>query len=139
MLKKTIKYVDYDGNEREEDFYFYMNQAELVKMNVSKAGGLENYLRKLITDLNGKEIMNTIEEIILMSYGEKSPDGKRFVKGKELSEAFKQTEAYSILFMELISDENAAWAFIKGMLPSDLAKKVEEAEKDGSIKPPVKS
>ena len=117
MLKKTIKYIDYEGNEREEDFYFNLTRAECVKLQLSTDGGLEKTLRKIIAEQDVPKIIPIFEQIVLGAYGEKSPDGKRFVKSKELSEAFSQTEAYSDLFMELMSDADAAAAFINGIIP----------------------
>ena len=117
MLKKTIKYTDYEGNEREEDFYFNLTRAECVKLQLSTDGGLEKTLRKIIAEQDVPKIIPIFEQIVLGAYGEKSPDGKRFVKSKELSEAFSQTEAYSDLFMELMSDADAAAAFINGIIP----------------------
>ncbi len=49
-----------------------------------------------------------------------SPDGKRFVKSKEMAEAFSQTEAYSDLFMELSTNTDAAIEFAKGIMPAEL-------------------
>jgi hypothetical protein len=120
MLKKSIKYTDYDGNVREEDFYFNMTKAELIEMQVGTAGGLEKKLRKIVASQDGGEIMAVFKDIITRAYGEKSDDGKRFVKSKELSDGFFQTEAYSELFMELTTDADKAAIFIKGVLPADL-------------------
>ena len=117
MLKKTIKYTDYEGNEREEDFYFNLTKAECVKLQLGTEGGLEKSLRKIVAEQDVPKIIPIFEQIILSAYGEKSPDGKRFVKSKELSEAFAQTEAYSDLFMELMSDADAAAAFVNGIIP----------------------
>jgi hypothetical protein len=116
MLKKTIKYTDYDGNEREEDFYFNLNKAELVEMEMGVTGGLEKKLRKIVASQDGKEIMSLFKDIIMKSYGEKSPDGKRFIKSFELSTEFVQTEAYSELFMELTLDPDRASDFINGII-----------------------
>lgn len=121
MLKKRIKYVDYDGNEREEDFYFNLTKAEITEMELSTEGGLENMIQKIIDAKDTPQIIQFFKKIILMSYGEKSPDGRRFVKNDQIKEEFKQTEAYSELFMELATDENAASNFINGIIPKDLA------------------
>lgn len=121
MLKKRIKYVDYDGNQREEDFYFNLSKAEITELELTTEGGLEQLIEKIVDAKDTKQIIKFFKKIILMSYGEKSPDGKRFIKNDELTEAFTQTEAYSELFMELASDENAASNFINGIIPRDLA------------------
>jgi hypothetical protein len=117
MLKKTIKYVDYDGVEREEDFLFNLSKAEVTEMELGVVGGMSQMLQKIVAEKDGKRIIEHFKAIILKSYGEKSPDGKRFVKSKELSDAFVQTEAYSELFMELATNADAAAAFVKGILP----------------------
>lgn len=124
MIKKTIKYTDYDGNERTDDLYFNLTKAELMEMNFSTTGGLEKMLKKVVADQDSKKMMEIFKDLILRSYGEKSADGKRFIKvrdGRHLSEEFEQSEAYSELFMELASDENAAVEFLKGVIPQALA------------------
>lgn len=118
MLKKNIKYVDYDGNEREETFHFNLSKAEVAEMELSVAGGLVKQIETIVAEQDGARIIALFKEIILRAYGEKSPDGRRFVKSPELSEGFSQTEAYSILFMELATDADAAAAFINGIVPA---------------------
>lgn len=117
MLKKTIKYTDYDGVERSEDFYFNLSKAELTEMNLSVKGGLENLIKQIVAAQDTPEIIKIFKEIILKSYGQKSLDGKRFIKSPELTEEFTQTEAYSELFMELATNADAATAFINGIVP----------------------
>lgn len=126
MLKKTITYVDYDGNERTEDKYFNLSKAELMEMQLSENGGLDKVLEKMIAEQDNAKLAELFKKIITLSYGEKSIDGKRFIKKPELTEEFLQTEAYSVLFMELITSTEALAEFIKGVLPKDLQ---EEAAK----------
>lgn len=118
MLKKTIKYTDFDGNERSEDFYFNLTKAEVTEMELSTEGGLSKTLQKIIDTKDSKRIMETFKDLILRSYGEKSPDGKRFIKNQELRDGFAQTEAYSELFMELADNAEMAAAFVNGIVPS---------------------
>lgn len=120
MFKKRIKYVDYNGNQREEDFYFNLTRTELTEMEFSSVGGLQNYIKKIIDAQSGQEIIAVMKDLIFKSYGEKSLDGKYFNKSKELSEAFSHTEAYNILFMELATDDKAAAEFVNGIIPKDL-------------------
>ena len=120
MLKKTIKYTDYDGNEREEDFYFNLSKAEVTEMELSKEGGMSEYIKKISAAQNAPELIKLFKEIITKSYGEKSLDGKRFIKNKELTEAFIQTEAYSELFVELASNADEAVKFINGIMPKNM-------------------
>lgn len=120
MLKKTIKYTDYFGEEREEDFYFNLNQAELSEMELSVDGGYTNMLDRIVKAKDAPELIAAFKNIVMKSYGEKSSDGRRFIKSKELSEAFCQTEAYNILFMSLIRDEKAMADFVNGIIPDEL-------------------
>lgn len=120
MLKKTIKYVDYNGETREEDFYFNLSRAEVTEMELSKEGGMSEYIKKISATQNGPELIKLFKEIIMKSYGEKSLDGKRFIKNKELTEAFIQTEAYSELFVELASNADEAVKFINGIMPKNM-------------------
>lgn len=117
MLKKTITYEDCEGNKVTEDFWFNLTQAEVVKLNYSCPGGLEEYTKKCAKDNDMESVLNLFEKIITTAYGEKSADGKRFVKSKEQTDAFMQTEAYSNLFIELVTDTEAAQAFVKGITP----------------------
>lgn len=118
MLTKTINYTDYEGVERSEVFHFNLTKAELAELNLTTEGGLQAILQKIIDSKNVPELTKWFKKIVLMSYGEKSADGKRFIKSEELTEAFTQTEAYSELFMELISDADAASKFVNGLLPN---------------------
>jgi len=120
MLKKTITYTDYNDNERTEDFYFNLSKAEVAEMELSVTGGLSDMIHKIIETRDIPEITKLFKKLILLSYGEKSSDGKRFIKSEELSTAFSQTEAYSQLFMELGSNDEAAAAFVNGIMPKDI-------------------
>ena len=126
MLKKTIKYTDYNGVEQTEDFYFNLSKAELAEMELEIDGGLTNYIDKIIAAKKTPEIVKVFKDLILRSYGVKSPDGKRFIKSKEQSDAFSQTEAYSNLFIELASNADAASEFINGIVPAAVANAVAE-------------
>jgi hypothetical protein len=122
MLKKTVKYVDYNGVERVEDFYFNMTKAEVAEMEMSVEGGFSAMLKELVNSKDNVRIVQLFKEMVLRAYGEKSQDGRRFVKSKEISEAFAQTEAYSEIFMELALNEEAAAAFVNGIMPANLDK-----------------
>lgn len=120
MLKKTIKYQDYNGTERTEDHYFNLSKAEIMEMEMSTAGGLSEMIQNVVKAQDAPSIIKIFKDLILKSYGEKSPDGKRFIKSEELSTAFSQTEAYSQLFMELATDADEAAAFVNGIIPKDI-------------------
>lgn len=117
MIKRTIKYVDYKGTEREEDFYFNLTKPEIMEMELTTKGGMSEYLDKIIKAQNREELIKWFKIIILKAYGEKSDDGRRFIKSKELSEAFSQTEAFVELYMELVTDDKKAAEFINGIVP----------------------
>lgn len=121
MIKKTITYVDYNGTERSEDFYFNLSKAELMEMEMGTKGGLTEELQRIINAQDTPEIIKVFKGLLLKSYGQKSPDGKRFIKSAELSEEFEQTEAYSQLFMELATDDKKASDFVNGIMPSDIS------------------
>ena len=130
MLKKTITYTDYNGVERKEDFYFNFTEAELTDMNLSVQGGLQAMIQKIVDTQDVPEIAKIFKEMIFKAYGEKSADGRRFIKSRELSEEFAQTEAYSKLYMELASDSKAAAEFVNGIMP---AGRVKEAAQQAVI------
>lgn len=133
MLKKTIKYTDYNNTERVEDFYFNLTKAELMELEMGTVGGLSTMLEKIVASVEVDQIIKIFKEIILKSYGEKSADGRRFIKNDDLTVAFTQTEAYSNLFMELATDSDAAVAFINGIMPSDIMTSVDAKEIKNSL------
>ena len=122
MLKKTVTYVDYNGVERTEDFYFNLSKAEVTEMELSVEGGFSKMLEEIVKSNDNARILEVFKEMVLKAYGEKSADGRRFIKSKELAEAFSQTGAYSEIFMELAMDEKAAAAFVNGIMPANLGK-----------------
>jgi hypothetical protein len=133
VLKKTITYTDFNGEEVSEDFFFHLSKAELVELELSHQGGLSAALEKIVASEDGKSIIAEFKNIILGAYGQKSLDGRRFVKNATIREEFESSEAYSTLFMELVTDAGAASEFINGIIPAgmaeDVAKLAEQAEK----------
>lgn len=117
MLKKRMKYIDFDGNEREEDFYFNLTKAEIAEMDLTTEGGMIAMLNRIIAAQDVPSLVAVFKELIAKSYGIKSPDGRRFMKSPEIFADFAQTEAYSNLFMELAFDAEAAAAFVNGIAP----------------------
>lgn len=120
MLKKTITYEDFNGDMVTEDHFFHISKADLVELEVSHEGGMAAWLQKIVESNNGKDIIEEFKKLLLMSYGKKSADGKRFIKTQELREEFLSSEAYSTLFMELVTDAAAAAAFVNGIVPKNL-------------------
>lgn len=130
MLRKTIKYTDYNGNEREEDYLFNLSKAECMEMELSTNGGMEQMIKQIIAEKDNEKIVNLFKKIILKAYGIKSPDGKYFRKSPEISADFASTEAYSVLFMELSTDADAASKFINAVLPNtdDMANALQQGK-----------
>ena len=134
MLKKTVKYEDFDGNTREETLYFFISKTELTEMELKTPGGFAKKLERISTSANGAEIMDVFKEIILTAYGEKSEDGRSFIKkrnGVRLADEFEQTMAFDALFTELITNPDKASAFVNGIMPKDL---MAEANKQNAAK-----
>lgn len=129
MLKKTITYTDYDGNERTEEFRFNLSKAEVLEMEMSVNGGMTQYIQRLVAEQDMERISKTFKDLILKSYGEKSLDGKHFVKSPELSTKFSQTEAYSELFLELLNPDKAG-EFINAILPQDVVGQAQAAKEE---------
>lgn len=146
MIRKTIKYKNFDNEEVTEDFFFNMTQAEFLEMEINADGTLADELRKISESNDIKEIYAAFKKIVLGAYGEKTADGKRFIKSEEISNAFSQTEAYSELLLELMNAEKAA-EFVNALVPKDVAKMahssdpraVSEAAMQGYKKPKEKS
>lgn len=120
MLKKTVTYTDFNDEEVTEDLYFHLSQAELVELEMSHDGGLSTTLQRIIDTEDGKEIIKEFKSIILGAYGKKSPDGRRFIKNAQLREEFESSEAYSTLFMQLVTDAGVAAEFVNGVMPKKL-------------------
>lgn len=124
MLKKSITFKDLDGNEIVEDFYFSLSKADIAEMELSKKGGLSAHLETIVADENGGEIIKTFKEIIQLAIGKRSADNRRFIKSQEIIDEFVQSDAYSVLFMELVTDDKKGAEFINGIIPADMLEAV---------------
>ena len=120
MLKKTINYTDYNGTQRSETHYFNLNKAEVMDWEMSMSGGLSEWIKTVVATQDAPTLMKLFKDLITKSYGVKSADGKRFVKSEELTNEFIQTEAYTELYIELLTKEGAMSDFVKGILPSNM-------------------
>lgn len=119
MLKKTITYTDYNGHQRTEDFYFNFNKAELVELELSASGGLTVMMDRIIAAEDNPTLFKIFKDLVLKAYGIKSDDGRKFIKNQEVRDDFAQTEAYSVLVMELVSDAEKAAEFFNAIIPQD--------------------
>lgn len=117
MYKHTVTYEDFNGNTRTEDLYFNLSRSELVILDNSVPGGMGNRLTRMVKAADNVEIMETVEWLLRNTYGIKSEDGRRFIKGDAIFDEFKQTEAFDAFFMELVSDEDMMANFVRGVLP----------------------
>lgn len=140
VLKKNITYEDFNGNKQTETFYFNLTTNEAVDWNFGHEGGLEAFAKKVIETEDVKSMVDEFKKIILMTYGERSEDGKRFIKNDQLREEFAQSAAYDALFTELATDENALVAFLQGVMPAavqDNIKKLETVQLPQPPSPPT--
>jgi len=117
MVKKTITYTDYDGTERTEDFYFNLSEAEITEMQLSVEGGMRGYIEKIVAAKSQLELVKLFKDILLRSYGKKSLDGRLFVKNETNTAEFVASPAYSIIYMELVTDTAAATKFVNALIP----------------------
>lgn len=120
MFYKTVTYTDYNGVQRTEDFYFHFTQAELAEMELSREGGLSERMRRIVNSNSKPELIKIMKQFVLDAYGVKSEDGRRFMKNDEIRQSFVECPAYSIIFMELATNDIAAAEFIKGVTPEGM-------------------
>lgn len=130
MLEKKIKFVDFNGEEREETFYFNLSEAEIVKMQTEVKGGLSGIIQKIAETKDVPELLKLFEDLIKRSYGVKSNDGRSFIKNEEVWNDFYFTNAYSVLFMELTSSADAASNFINSIVPKNVLEAAENAKQE---------
>ena len=128
MLKKTINYTNYNGEQKTKDCYFNLTKAEIAEMELEIPGGMAANLKQITEAKDTPSLVKIFKNLILRSYGVKSSDGERFIKNQQVREEFEQSEAYSELFMELATNADSAAEFVNGIIPADLANKVKELE-----------
>ena len=128
MYKSREKYEDYDGNERVEEFYFNLTKAEITDMELTTEGGMSAMLNRIIAAKDTSKLIAVFKDLILRSYGQKSPDGRRFIKSDELTKEFTETPAYSQIYLRLATDDKAATEFVNNVIPKDLQKEVKAAQ-----------
>ena len=133
MLKKTIKFEDYDGNEVEKDFFFHLSKPNLIAIEANYEGGITNYVNKITNANDLKSLIKVFKDIIWMTCGEKSADGQYFDQSDEAKNRFIYSPAYEELYMELATDADAAAKFLNGVIPRNLAEQIKEAAKEGKL------
>lgn len=140
MFTKKIKYTDYAGETREEEFEFNMTKAEVVEWQYSIKGGINNLFHKIVNDNDQPALVKMIKDLIARSYGERSLDGRKFIKkrnGVPLFEDFEATPAYDVLFMELVQNESAAAEFLNGLMPDDMVAAMAAQEAGLNVTTPI--
>ena len=120
MIKKTVTYIDYNGVERTESFYFHFSQAEILDMEMGTEGGFAERIQRIIDAKDQTSLLKVIKNFVLDAYGEKSADGRRFIKSKEVKDAFVECPAYSEIYMELLTDDKVAAEFVNKVIPEDM-------------------
>ncbi len=123
MFKHTIEYLDFNGNERKEDYYFHLSLTEVIRLEAELGMKIDEYSRKMAEDQNLEEMLNFIEKLLLNSYGKKTSDGKSFHKSKELREEFEHSQAYAELFEQLLTNPELAKKFGAGVANNGKARK----------------
>lgn len=129
MIKKTVTFTDFDGNKRTEDFYFHLTEQELTEWELSVDGGLSGVLTRIVNSQDTKTLIGIFKDLLVKSYGVKTPDGRGFVKNEEVLNNFTCTQAFSDIYMELATDDKAAAEFVNGVMPASLAEKANKEMK----------
>ena len=130
MINKKITYTDYEGVERTETFWFHLSRPELMELETSIDGGFSKLIRQIVDSKSTRGVIENIKKILLLSYGEKVDNGRRFAKSEEISKAFSETPAYEILYLQLLEDQDSLSRFINGLVPKDLAEQVSKMSKE---------
>ena len=116
MLKKIVKYIDFNGNERSDTLYFNLTDVEVARLEVKFPGGLEKYINNFNAEERPDEILDLFETVLEMSYGIKSEDGRHFRKPPENTRDFMESAVYTKIFFELLSDADVAADFFKAVV-----------------------
>lgn len=141
MLKKLVKYTDYNDNARTQEFFFYLSKKDIQFLNAryQEDGGLGGRFNKIMNKLDMRMLLETVEDIVLTSYGVKSEDGERFIKNDKAKEDFKYSAAYEALFDELTTGDDSAdkfSSFLKKILPNEIQAEITKAEAEGKVEMP---
>lgn len=123
MISETIKYIDYNGNEREDTFYFNLSKSEIWRLEIGEKGEFTKRIQAMSSEMDQSKIWNLFEEVVTMAVGKKSEDGRRFDKSPEAKAEFLESEAYSE-FLEMLltgdhgKDPQFAEKFLNGLISS---------------------
>ena len=118
MIKKTMTYVDFNGETVVEDLYFNLNALEYTRLTARNGGDLDKRIAELVEKDDTEGIIALMEDLLLSSYGVKSEDGRRFVKTKQVREDFEYSQAYAELFVILLTNPEETKKFGQGIASS---------------------
>lgn len=139
MIKRTVTYEDFNGVTHTEDLYFNLTKTEMSKIVLEEAkfdpdgnqdeesmNAFSDRLREIGRSGDGKKIIDMFEWLLKISYGEKSEDGRRFVKNDEVYEDWRYSASYDQFWQDLMLSETGDMVeFINGIIPADLMKAAE--------------
>lgn len=123
MYITTVKYEDFDGKTIKKNLLFHMSTKDWVKADAEKkaVGGYEQYLSKQLgepgSNVEPAVVLETLEDIIRRSYGERSEDGEKFVKDPERTDHFMESLAYDAFLDDLIYTDGFSTAFVQALIP----------------------
>lgn len=128
MIKHEIEFENLEGEKIKKTFHFHISQAELTEWRLELDEGLEKRLEELnaSTKVDAK-VIAAFKEIISRAVGVTSEDGIRFIKTPEIRDGFMQSDAYSVLFMQLVTDTAFAAKFVSGVVPKSMGEKTATA------------
>lgn len=116
MIKKKIQYIDFNGIEREDDFYFHLSLPEVTRLQAKYSPeAIDEYILRIAREDDVEGVLRMMEDIILGAYGIKTVNGKSFIKTPEATKEFEYSEAYASLFEELLTDPESLKKFAAGV------------------------
>lgn len=139
MHIEKIKFTDYNGTEQEREYYFNLNKAEILEMEMSENGGLDKLIERIVSTQDTKELISLFKGFVIKAYGEKSIDGLVFDKSQAVKDRFVQSEAYSELFMRLATDAEYAANFVNAVVPQEAIEEAKKAALESSGTPELKA
>lgn len=139
VLKQTVQYTDFDGNQAMETLYFNLTRTEVAE-NLhlrDKFQDLENRLdlesgSRTLNPNEIAEVLDLVKILMKLAYGIRSDDGKRFIKNDQIWEEFTQTAVYDAFLFSLFEDADKANEFMMGVFPRELADELARQTETGT-------
>jgi hypothetical protein len=123
MFKHNIDYVDFNGTERNEDFYFHLSSVEVTRLEAEIGRDLNTHIKELTANQDMKTLLDFLERILLGAYGRKTSDGKSFIKNKDLRTEFEYSNAYAEIFEQMLTNPDLAKKFGEAVADNGKSKK----------------